>query len=405
MFSENYTQIPPELIGELKTVLVSSVMEIINARIDKSVSGASYLVIPFMGDKFRFAILSELSTERVDAIRNRSMKLIYPFEYPEKKLFYLAEFDSDGQQIEKLAFMYPNQRQFDWPIPDNLDFNFSLIEKPTEFRLFEYSRERNRCAIELIFEAEDLQNNMQIWAFKNLLLPFAELIKTAILSGTIHVNPNNIDAKLKLGFTKVEHKCIRSILEFDLNPQLDGYNSVIQNIENTYLMLDADTSKEEMLEKAESFSNKKLVPDMIKILRSVISNKGILKSQFATTDEEFDAIVLNRANAKKKKKWLEVKISDEPYTQQVTGVLTMINFETRKEPLFALHSTLDDQKYFGKICTEIAENIDEQTFKFNSTEYKCLLEVVYSPETPLAKEKYEYKLLSITEEEDSVDLI
>ena len=400
MFTPDYRSIPTDFIGELSTLLTTSVKEIIDARIDKSTTGATYLVIPFLSPNEQFAILVEISEERLKAIKNRGMELIFPFLHPEKKLFYLAELD-ENNQIIKLAYLFPEQRKFDWPIPDSVDFDFNFTEIVTPFSLLQYSREKNRGVIEVIFEADDLMENMKIWSFKNFLLPFTDLIKTAILSNNLGVNPQNIEKKLKLGFSKIEHKCLRSIIEFEFNPNLIEENTALENLKNMYLMLDAD-EKDELIKYIDGFSNKKIITDTIKILRAVISNKGSLKSQLAIPDEEFKQIFLNRSKAVRRKKMLESNVTSDPYKQTVTGVLTMLNFEPAKAPLFALHTLEGDEKYYGKICPQLANSINEQTFSFNSTEYQFELEVIYTPETPLNKEKYDYTLLDVSEIVDEI---
>lgn len=399
MFTPDYTRIPSELIGELSPLLVSSVKEIVNARIDRSQTGSTFLVLPFAEPNEKYAILVEISNERLDTIKNRGMELIFPFQHPEKKLFYLAKLD-EKNQITELAYLYPEQRKFDWPVPDTIDFDFTFTEKAPPFSLLQYSREKNKGVIEVIFEANDLEENMKIWSLKNFLLPFTDLIKTAILSNNLNVNPQNIEKKLKLGFTTIEHKCLRSILEFEYNPNLMEENIALKNLKNLYLMLDAD-EKDELIKYVDSFSNKKIISDTIKILRTVISNKGTLKSQMAVPDEEFEQVFLSRSKAVRRKKMLEANVTSDPYKQTVTGVLTMLNFEPAKAPLFALHTLGDDEKYYGKICPELARTINEQTFSFNSVEYQFELEVVYTPETWQTKEKYDYTLLDISEMVDS----
>lgn len=396
MFTPDYNLIPPELIGELSTLLVTSVKEIINARIDKSHTGSTYLVIPFKEPNEKYVIMSEITEERLTALKNRSMKLIFPFHHPQKKVFFLAELN-EKNQIIKLAYLFPEQRLFDWPIPDNLDFDFGFTEKPQPFSLLKYSQERNRCAIEMIFESEELRDNMRVWSFRNVLLPFVEMVKTAILSNNLNVNPNNLETKLKFGFTKIEHKCLRSILEFDVNPNLLEDNKILGNIQNMYLMLDAG-NEEIMKAQVKYFSNKKIVPDMIKIFRVVISNKGTLKSQMSTPEEEFKSILLNSSISKKRKAWLGSSSSSDPYTITVTGYLTRLDFEPQKAPLFTLHATSDD-KYCGKITPALIKKMDESHYNFRNTEYKCELEVIYTPESAVSNEKYDYTLIDIGDAE------
>lgn len=397
MFIPDYNLIPSELIGELSTSLSTSVQEIINARIDKSQTGTTYLAIPFKAPNDQYAILVEISDERLNAIKNRSMKLIFPFQHPEKKVFFLAELN-ENSQIIKLAYLFPEQRKFDWPIADNLDFDFTFIKKPSPFNLLSYAKGRNRCAIEMIFESKDLRDNMRVWSFRNVLLPFAELVKTAILSNNLQVNDNNFENKLKFGFTKIEHKCVRSILEFEANPNLPEENQMLERLHNVYLMLDAD--KEELMkEQVKNFSNKNIVPDMINIFRAVMNNEGTLKSQMATPDEEYKAILLNKSNSKKRKNWLEKSTSSAPYTKTITGFLTRLDFEPQKAPLFTLHTAAGDDKFCGKIAPGLVKKMDEQHYNFKNTEYKCKLEVVFTSKSLAAKAKYDYTLLDISDAE------
>ncbi len=395
MFDPEYKTIPVELIGELTTVLESSVKKIINARIDQSVTGVNYLVIPFSPPNQRFAILVEIGDERLDVIKNRAMKLIYPFKHPEKKLFYLAELDAKDQII-KLAYIFPGQEKLDWPYFDNLDYDFQFIEKPKPFSLFDYSVERNRVAIEVIFESEDLMDNMKIWSFKNFLLPFTELLKTAILANSLGINPNNLEQKLKLGFSKIEHKCLRAILEFDYNPKLHEESRVLKNLKNLYLLLDAN-DKELVVKYVESFNNKKIVPDLIRILRTIIDNKATMRTKLATPDEELKEVVLNRSKSVNRKQIINSVVKNDPYIQTITGILTKLDFDPHKAPLFSLYSTSTEEKICGKIISELAQRMDDQEFNFKNKEYKCDLEVVYTPESPLNKPNFEYTLLEITD--------
>jgi len=395
MFDPEYKTIPVELIGELTTVLVSSVKKIINARIDQSITGVNYLVIPFYPPNERFAILVEIGDERLDVIKNRAMKLVYPFKHPEKKLFYLAEIGGNDQII-KLAYLFFGQEKFDWPYFDSLDYDFKFIEKPKPFNLFNYSIERNRVAIEVIFESEDLMDNMKIWSFKNFLMPFTELLKTAILANSLGINSNNLEQKLKLGFSKIEHKCLRAILEFDYNPKLHEESRVLENLKNLYLLLDAD-DKEEVIKYVESFNNKKIVPDLIKILRAIIANKATFKTKLATPDEDLKEIILNRSRSVNKKTIMESAVINEPFIQTIIGILTKLDFDPKKAPLFSLYSTSTEEKICGKIVSELAKKMDDQEFNFKNREYKCEVEVVYTPESPLNKANFEYTLLEITD--------
>ena len=94
---------------------------------------------------------------------------------------------------------------------------------------------------------------------------------------------------------------------------------------------------------------------------------------------------------------MESAVKNEPFIQTIIGILTKLDFDPKKAPLFSLHATNGDQKVCGVICPDLAKVMNEQTFNFINTEYKCEVEVKYTPETSLNKEKYEYTLLEITD--------
>ncbi|MCW0484559.1 hypothetical protein [Gaoshiqia sediminis] len=396
MIQPKLTPIPAEIVGQLTPFLVSSVTDIVDVSIERSQTGALYLLIPFQEPNENQTILVEISEERANAIRNRAMPLIFPFMNPEKKLFYLAEMNSD-KQIAKLFVLSPEQKLFEWPLPKEYTFNLNFVEKRPPSRLMEFARKRNRVVIEMIFEADDLQENIRVYAFRNVLLPFVELIKTAILSGSLYVNDNNLEAKLKLGLSRIEHKCFLSQLEFKLSNNLLEDNLMLGRVANLYLMLDAE-NQDEFLELANSYENKKIVLDISKILRAVISNKGTLKSQMASPEKEYQKILLTRGRARMQKKWLDTANTAQPYIIKVAGCLTRLDFEAQRAPLFTLHAA-DNEKYIGKIASALVQKMDENQYNFRNTNYVCQLEVKYTPESLKNDERYNYTLLDIEEAE------
>jgi hypothetical protein len=304
--------------------------------------------------------------------------------------------DSENQ-INKLVVLSPEQRAFEWPFYEDYTFDLNFIEKSPPRRLMGIAKERNRVVIEMIFEADDLQENIRVYAFRSILLPFVELIKTAIISSNLYLNADNIESKLKFGFSRIEHKCLLSQLEFKLSSNLVEDSLMLERVANLYLMLDAE-KQEDFLELANSYENKKIVLDISKILRAVISNKGILKSQMASPEEEYRKIMLTRGRAKKQKKWLDTANTAKPYIMKVTGCLTRLDFEAQKAPLFTLHSA-DDEKYIGKIAPELVQKMDENQYNFRNTNYICQLEVKYTPESLKSDERFNYTLLDIAEAE------
>lgn len=395
MFQPDYTQIPPEIVGELSVYLISPVPGIINVRIDRSTTGATYLVVPFSKPNESYAILVEISEERLSVIKNRAMKLIFPFQQPEKKLFYLAQLNGD-KQIEKLAFLYPEQRKFEWPIPDSVDFDLNFVEKKKEFSLKQYAIQKQKAAIEIIFESDELQKNMTVSAIEKFLMPFTTLVKTALMARSTSLNCTNVEGMFNMGFSLIEHKCLRAIIDFDYNPNLIQEDIAFENLRNMYLMLDAD-EKVELEQYIDGFENKKIISDTIRILRTVIAAKGTVTSRFSTPIEEYKQIMLNSTRARRKKRMLEVDIAAKPYERELTAFLTMLSFNSNRGPMFAIQPVDTDQPIVGKICAKLAETLNEQSVTFNTAEYKCKLNVLYTPETSLSKEKTEYTLLEFEE--------
>ena len=395
MFTDEYQKLPAAIIGKLHTIYTTSFVEYANARIDTSQTGNTYLILPFPEPNEAFAILVEISEERLDILKGRGMNLIQPFKEPEKGFLYLAKMSPENQ-VEELALLYPADRKFKWPLPDSIGIEFNLIEKPLPFNLIEYSKERGRVAINITFETPKLKDNMKIWAVKNFLIPFTDLVKTALLSNNLAINSRNIDQKLNLGFSKIEHKCIHGILEFDYNPNLMYENTELENLENLYLLFDTE-NQEEIIERVKRFQNKKIIPEYIKILRAIIKNEGKLQTGFATPNEVQKEVCFNRLKSINVKRIMESGLPPDAFEETVVGVLTRLDFEKRKLPMFALHSTVDDQKYVGNIHPDLIPQMDSLTFNFRNMEYECKLKVVYTPESPLSKENYEYTLLDISE--------
>lgn len=398
MLQPNLTRIPAEIIGPLSPYLLAQATVFASARVDRSNTGALFLIVSFGPGNTRDVMLVEISVERLAVIQSQSMNVLYPFEHPEKECYYLAQLDSENQ-ITDLRLMHPEQRQFDWPYIVATDFNFYPATSPEAFNLRQYSKQKNKLVIEVIFEAEELKENMKFAAVRNFLLPFTELLKTAILSRNPKVNATNIEKKYKLGFSLIEHKCVRAIIESNYQQnQLVATDVAIRNITNMFRLLDAD-DKGELEQSIEGFDDKKIIPETIRILRTVIAAKGSVTTRFSTPDLDFKEIMLTTNRARRKKWMLESDIANKPYQRELIAHLTMLSFNSRRGPMFAIQLIDTDESIVGKICPELSYNLNEQSVTFNTTRYLCKLDVLYTPETTLTKEKTEYTLLDIVEAE------
>jgi hypothetical protein len=394
MMTKNYKLLPAALLGNLRTAYATNFPHYVNARVVINQTGSFFLVLPLPEPDNDYEILVEISNERLNILKNRGLSLIHPFKEPEKGFYYLARVNS-GNQVDELYYIQPGEEQFNLPFLDSISIDFKLIGKPLPFNLYNFAVQRNRITINIRFEAPGLADNMKIWAIKNFLIPYTDLIKTALLNNNnLKYNARTIERKLNLGFSKIRHKCIEGLFEVD--PCLFKDNTELDNLINLNLLLDTE-DPDEIIQNLGHFENKKIIPDYIKILRAIISNKAKLYTQMATPAEEYKEIIFDYRKAVKIKRTMESGLPPESYEETVIGVLTVLNFEKVHAPLFTLHSTVEEKKYCGTIAANLVPDMSSQTFNFRNMEYECKLKIEYTPPTEILKEKYEYTLLNISE--------
>lgn len=387
--------IPPNLLGPLKTTYVSAFIEYLDAEIVSSVTDVKYLKLALTREKEEeYYYLVELSDARLQQINGGGMNVIYAFQKPEKGLIYVAHFDSENI-IQKLWWVDPEVAELKWPISDSIKIDFKRLEESTPIDIVQYSKSRGRFVIDIHFEADGLKDNMKLWAVKNFLIPYTELIKTVILDRNQSLPPNELDRVINLGFSKIEIKCIQAYLEGDYNESLYSTNIGLENLTNFHLLLEAQT-EEEITKYLDCFKNKKVIPQYNAVLWQIIKNKAVLKTAYATPAGHHMKASLNKQSASKIKKILDEKLPPASYEQNIVGVLTRLDFQTSSIPRFALLSSTDQQAYIGVIDSTLDKSFDEMALNFRGQEYDCRLHVTCTPESKFKPTGYEYKLMDIS---------
>jgi hypothetical protein len=364
--------------------------------IDKNPAGTHYLNLLISKDEeYAYRLLVEISKERLSLVASGEMCLALPFLYPENRIFYAAIFDSDGI-LTKLGWELPAAFEQSPPFPVDLSFAFCYDTSKPIFNLVEHAQRRGRVLIDLRIEAKSLRSNVRYWSIKNFLIPFAELIKTALIDQHPDFSAKTFEKYADFGLDCLETGFLHAILEFNYRIKLfDNYREY-DNIVNLYALLQED-NEGKMIEDLGCFTNKKLIPDYIKVLRALITNNASLFTTVATPRGIVSQALFDCHRSINIKKILESRLLETSYEQTVVGILTKLDFNRKGEPGFALHSTLDDQSFCGTIDTSIRDRICGSDFNFLNKEYQCLLNVIYTPESLVNKEKYDYFLLDISQ--------
>jgi hypothetical protein len=401
MLIQDSNLVPAQILSGLKAkYLAESANELpVQLEIDVTPTGAYYLNLYIETiDEFEYCLLVEVSLERLQLVALGELQLSIPYLFPESGFCYAALFDQSGE-ISKLALVEPNEIKLKKLILENHIVTFDLESKKPDVDLLKKAFIRRRIQIDLKVEAKSLKSNVRYWSIKNFLIPFTELIKTALIDHHPTYTAQTIEKSVDLGFNCLEIGSLHAILEFNFRPLLFYNHTEYDNIVNLYYLLHED-DEEKIIEFLGRFTNKKLIPDYIKVLRAIISNNATMSTTIVTPHEVLNQAYFDNQRSLNLKRFLESRLIVPPYDISVYGTLTKLDFNKKGVPGFALQSTLDDQNYCGAIDQSVRDRITSNDFNFLNKEYQCLLNVTYTPESPLNKEKYDYILMDIKSEED-----
>jgi hypothetical protein len=394
MFFDEPQKLPSIVIGALQPYYILVDEGFPKISIDIALTGTKYLnyYIESKGEK-QIRLLVEISDERLKLIASGEMAIDIPFRNPEKEIFYSCLFNPDGS-IDWLYYVLPEILKEKCPIPPNLTTPFSIELKPDEIDFKRISIQRSRVSIDIYLTANTLKANLKYWAVKGFLIPFTELVKTAMLNANSNYSPRNLEQGLNVGFSYIKLSSLRSTLEFDFHPNLFNNTRELENLTTLYLLFNAET-EEEILKYFNTFTNKRIIHEYLKILRIILKNKARFETQIAAPNKFYDKSVFDEARTERIRKIISEKIPFTEFEEEVRGKLVGLELKSPISPTFTVFGTLDDLTYHGKISESFRGKIPEQELNFFGREYIFKIKTKYTPENGIKQEKYEYTLLEI----------
>ena len=241
-----------------------------------------------------------------------------------------------------------------------------------------------------------LRSNLQYGSVRNLLIPFSELIKTAILDHNSRLSPKKVEDYLGFGFSYMGIGSLHTLMELNYHADLFGVNPELENLTALFSLFRAD-DPQEIIEAISYFKNKKILPDYIRLLNSVNKSGSGYLFKMASPMQEYSEIYFDWARAQIIMNIIEASMPVTEYDEIITGTLTCLDFENRKRPAFSLHSANEDLIYNGFIDSGLDGLMNSKNFQFCRKVYDCTLRVMFLPESIKKEEQYRYTLLRIEE--------
>lgn len=368
----------------------------VRLEIDQMPTGSWFLnlfISRIDGQIYRF--LSEVSEERLLLVSRGELPLDYSFLQPENEFFYAALFDEESR-ITRLAVISPALLFHESPIPKNIFLSFELDLTKVSFDILQQAKKRGKILIEVKAESKILKSNLQYGSVRNLLIPFTELVKTAVLDQNSRLSPGMVDNYLGFGFSYMGIGALHTLIELNFHADLFGMNPEFKNLSALFSLLKADDPVE--IEEAVCyFKNKKILPDYIRLLTSLGKSDSGYLFRMASPHQDHAEIYFDWARAQVIRNILETSMPVSEYDEIITGTLTCLDFEKKKRPVFTLHSENEGRIYNGFIDPGLDEMMNSLNFQFRRKVYDCTLRVLYMPESIKREEQYRYTLLRIEE--------
>lgn len=397
----NKERIPNTLLEGLKPYLLLDFFDFPYLTVDINTTGSYFINYYISGKENLFnRILIEISSERLKLFLAGDLDLRQCFDTPENNFVYYAVFDKSGSPTECWLIAAGDFSEVN-PIKEKYKFDTEIDLGSYEFTNSEIikvkSKQRQRTLIGVYLKAPSLVSNLKYWAFKQFLLPFVEMIRASLLESNSLYTPTTLDNSVNLAFNELEVHSLYTTIEISENQNLFFEPQNDKNLSNLFLMFE-ENEEQELIKKIETFANKKVVIEYLKILKLIIKKDATLNSKFATPDGIYHEVNLNKRRATLLARIIDDKMPDIEDVEHLQGTLLELAF-TKKEPTFAMSASFEDLQYRGHISPELTKSLQQRTqeFVFFLKEYIFTIHTKYTPSSSKAQERTVRTLIGIEE--------
>lgn len=408
LLTPDMKSITPALLKGLEPYLLLEFYDFPYLTVDRAKDGTLYLNYYLSGkdDELYRAVLP-ISQTRLESFLNREITLHDCFNSPENGYVYVGLFNKKGEPIQAY---FVNQLFSSLGIPSDYVLEYEKKKVGVEVLKHDFitqSAQKNKILVDVYLQAPELAGSLKYWSLKSFLLPYTELIRSAIFDLGFY-SQSALDRNIGLAYNSVQASSLKTTIEINFHkgeigvPDVDDKNLV--NLEKLFTVLNAE-SESDIVTSLEAFSNKKIVTDYARILRTIIQKDAKLQTKIAAPNQYYSESIINKDKAERVKKVIDEKIPDVEDVEEVTGILMQLDFD-KTNPTFAMQGSVEDVHYRGKIDDKLVANIAEKEFQFLTKEYLFIVKTLYRPPTSMAAESKQITLINIidpTEEADKLN--
>jgi hypothetical protein len=341
-----------------------------------------------------YRYLVEVSETRLKLISRGEMSIDYAFCHPENGIYFAALFDSE-QRITKLSWLYPSVLEPNLIASDQyITFDLDFTNAP--FDLVEHAKRRGKNVLEIKSGSNIPKSNLKYGYVRRLLIPFSELVKTALLDHNPRLSHSKVEDSLNFGYSYIGIGTLHALIELNYQADLFGFNVELENLSGLFSLFQAD-DPEEIFNAIRFFKNKKIIPEYIRLLRSIAKSNASFTFKMATPFQLKGTVSFDWARAQVIKNIIEATLPETEFDEIVWGTLTCLDLENKKRPVFSLKSLNYSQLYTGFIDPSLDDRLNHLDFQFGKKIYECSIKVIFVPESLKNSEQYRYTLLRIEE--------
>ena len=394
-FRNNMQILPNSLLSGLRSYLLLDFFDYPYLSVDINKTGTLFLnyYISGKGDGLNH-ILIEISKERLNLLLAGDYTLNQAFANPENDIVYYIEFNKK-REINNLGSIDLDFFNEFNPIPLDYVIDYEFESEVPSVDLVLKSVQKGKILVDIYLQANGLKSSLKYWALKSFLIPFSELVKGSLLNNSSVYTPYNVDKNINLGFDDLKVASLSTTMEMNFNSDLFGVSNDVNNLSNLFNVFNS-TEEAEIIKSFDSFPNKKIIAEYLKILNVIIKNDAVLKSKIAAPNDFYSETFISKKEAQIIKKIINEKMPPIEDYEDIRGYLLEFDFD-KQEPTFGMSASLEDLKYRGKINKDLVNRINQKQFTFISKEYNFNIHTLYKPETSTSREQTIRTLIDIVE--------